>query len=201
MGKPAELGPFSPEDLRTLGRLVIETWRVGLDRDWSVPAGTLDWSCRKTAEHTIDTVFAPALFLASRNQHAYPVFEDLRPLPEASIADLIDGLRATITMLWAVVITAEPDARAVIRRRPAVETAGPEDFAPRGALEMILHTYDISSGLDIPFSPPEDLCRRLRDHTSAWPSPVTRERPLNQAPPTSDPWSDLLERSGRPRLT
>src|SRR5260370_10730417 len=77
VSRTPSLGPFSPDDLLALTQLVIETWHAGLDRDRSVPAGTLDWSCRRTAEHTVDTVFAPALFLASRNQHAYPAFEDL----------------------------------------------------------------------------------------------------------------------------
>lgn len=183
---------FTADDLEQLSRLAIETWQSGLDRDWSVPAGTLDWSCRRTAEHTVDAVFAPAFFLASRRLHAYPHFEDLRALPDASIADLVEGLRAVGTMLHAVVVTAEPDTRAIIRRRPAIETAGPQDFAPRGALEMILHTFDISTGLGVPFDPPRDLCPRLWAHTEGWPG----QEPVQ---PTGDVWSDLLVRYGRPR--
>ena len=182
---------FTVDDLQALSDLAIETWRSGLDRDWSVPAGTLDWSCRKTAEHTVDTVFAPAFFLASRRQHAYPPFEELHALPDASIADLIDGLRATTNMLWAVIVTAHPEVRAIIRRRPTVETAPPRDFAPRGALEMILHTHDISTGLGIPFDPPRALCSRLFAHTRHWPQ-ESIER-------TDDSWSDLLASRGRPR--
>jgi hypothetical protein len=182
---------FSVDDLRSISDLAIETWQSGLDRDWSVPAGTLEWSCRKTAEHAVDTVFAPAFFLASRRQHAYPAFDVLRASPDATIEDLIDGLRATTNMLWAVIVTAEPDVRAIIRRRPAVETAPPPDFAPRGALELILHTYDISTGLGIPFDPPRDLCGRLFAHTRNWPQdPIER---------TDDSWSDLLASRGRPR--
>jgi hypothetical protein len=182
---------FTVDDLMLLSELAIETWQSGLDLDWSVPAGTLEWSCRKTAEHAIDTVFAPAFFLASRRQHAYPPFEDLRAAPDATIADLIDGLRATTNMLCAVIVTADPDVRAIIRRRPAVETAAPQDFAPRGALELILHTHDISTGLDIPFDPPRDLCSRLFAHTRNWPQEAIE--------PTGDSWSDLLASRGRPR--
>jgi hypothetical protein len=186
---PSDL--FTVDDLKLLSELVIETWQSGLDLDWSFPAGTLEWSCRKTAEHAVDTVFAPAFFLASRRQHAYPAFQDLRAAPDATIADLVDGLRATTNMLWAVIVTADPDVRAIIRRRPAVETAAPQDFAPRGALELIVHTHDISTGLGIPFDPPRDLCSRLFAHTRNWPQEVIE--------PTDDSWSDLLASRGRPR--
>ena len=156
-----------------------------------MPAGTLEWSCRRTAAHTVDSVFAPAFFLASQRQHAYPMFDDLRASPDATIRDLIDGLRAVTTMLWAVIVTAEPDVRAIIRRRPEVETAGPLEFAPRGALELILHTYDIATGLDLTFDPPRDLCDRLFRSTESW--------PREQIELTGDSWSDLLASRGRPR--
>ncbi len=94
-------------------------------------------------------------------------------------------------MLWAVIVTAHPEVRAIIRRRPTVETAPPRDFAPRGALEMILHTHDISTGLGIPFDPPRALCSRLFADTRHWPQ-ESIER-------TDDSWSDLLASRGRPR--
>jgi hypothetical protein len=192
---------FTAEDLRALGRIVADTWRAGLDRDWSVPAGTLDWSCWATADHVVDCVFSYALLLASRREDAYPPFDLLRALPEATPADLVNGLEAVTTMLLAVIETADPAARAVLSSYPTVETGSPQDFAPRGAHEMIVHTHDICSGLDVPFDPPQDLCRRLRDHTSEWPDVVTFERPVEPRPTTDDAWSDLLERAGRARLT
>ena len=77
----------------------MEAWESGLDRDWSVPAGTLEWSCFTTADHTVDCVFSYALFLASRRQDTYPNFTELHALPGASPADLLYGLRAVCTML------------------------------------------------------------------------------------------------------
>jgi hypothetical protein len=65
-------GPFSREDLDAVAELVVGSWRSGLDRDWSVPAGTLEWSCGRTADHTVDSVLAIAFFLASRKQDGYP---------------------------------------------------------------------------------------------------------------------------------
>src|SRR5687768_18571488 len=42
---------FSPGDLAALTEVVADAWRLGADRDWSVPAGTLEWSCTHTADH------------------------------------------------------------------------------------------------------------------------------------------------------
>jgi hypothetical protein len=184
-------GPFTPDDFAALSALVVDTWRSGADRDWTVPAGTLDWSCWKTAEHTVDCVFSYAFFLASRRTHAYPGFTELRALPGDTTTELVDGLRAVTTMLWAVVVTAPPSTRAIIRRRPAPETGSPADFAARGAHEMILHADDVCTGLGVGFDPPRDLCARLVAHTASW-------QPLGPPPPLADPWHQLLVRSGRP---
>jgi hypothetical protein len=137
-------------------------------------------------------VFSYALFLASRRQDAYPKFGELHALPDATSRDMLDGLRAVTTMLTAVIATTDPDVRAVIWHRPEAETGAPQDFAARGALEMILHAHDVCSGLGVEFEPPADLCARLLDHTRYWPFQPSVE-------PTSDPWGDLLARSGRPR--
>ena len=120
---------FSPEDFSALSRLVLDAWRSGLDRDWSVPAGTLEWSCWKTADHTVDCVFSYAFFLASRRQDTYPPFAELHALPNATPADLVDGLQASATMLSAVIATAEPDARAVLGLWPHAQNGRPPDFA------------------------------------------------------------------------
>jgi hypothetical protein len=184
---------FSPEDFATLSRLVLEAWRSGVDADWSVPAGSLEWSCRKTADHTVDCVFSYAFFLASRRLDTYPPFGELHALPNATPADIVDGLRAATTMLSAVIATAEPQARAVIGLLPHTQTGSPRDFAARGALEMLLHAHDVCTGLDIAFHPPNDVCARLRDYAREWPGQA-------RLPATDDPWSDLLERSGRARL-
>ncbi|MGH9276331.1 MAG: hypothetical protein ACRDZU_16930, partial [Acidimicrobiales bacterium] len=66
---------FSCVDLVALTAEVVDAWRAGADADWSARAGTLSWSCTHTADHAVDTVLAPAFFLASRNRDHYPAFE------------------------------------------------------------------------------------------------------------------------------
>lgn len=190
--------PFTRDDLDEVAALVVSRWRAGVDVDWTAPAGTLDWSCAKTADHTVDAVLAVAVFLASRKQNGYPDWwgevttgRDPRP------ADLVEALATVSRILSAVIAAAEPDARAVIWRRPRVETRPAADFAARGALELILHGHDVCAGLGIGFEPPAGLCGRLRDHTRGWPHWSTPG--WSEPPETGDPWSDLLTGSGRRR--
>jgi hypothetical protein len=190
---PLGEGPFTADDFAELSAQVVAAWTAGLDRDWSAPAGTLEWTCVATADHTIDCVFSYALFLASRRDDVYPPFTELHALPGATPSDLVNGLLAVCTMLSAVIAAAPPDARAVIFGLGALGLGDPRDFAARGALELILHAHDVGTGLGVPFDPPRDLCARLREHTRDWPG-------VRDTHATDDPWSDLLARSGRARV-
>jgi hypothetical protein len=185
-------GPFTVEDFDVLSDLVLASWGSAVDRDWSIPAGTLEWSCLRTADHTVDCVFSYAFFLASRKEDGYPAFGELHALPGAQPTDLLDGLRAAVNMLHAVIVAAPAGARAAIWRRPAVEVGGSTDFAARGALELVLHGADVCAGLGVPFTPPGAECARLLESTAVNPGASPFEASDNA-------WSDLLARSGRPR--
>ena len=190
---PLGEGPFTPDDFAELAAAVIAAWTDALDRDWSAPAGTLEWSCFTTADHTVDGVFSYALDLASRRRDVYPPFTELHALDGAAASDLVNGLSAVCTMLSAVIATAPSDTRAVIFGIGKLGLGAPHDFAARGGLELILHAHDVCAGLGVPFDPPLDLCARLREHTRDWPG-------ARDTAATADPWSDLLERSGRARV-
>jgi hypothetical protein len=187
MGESA--GPFTVGHFSQLGDLAVATWAAGRDRDWTALAGTLGWTCDRTARHALDSVWAPAIFLASRRTTAYPPLE-LSVASEATPDDYHECLRAVVNTVVGVVSTMAPDVQAIIRRRP-VETAGPDDFPARSALELILHTYDIATGLRLPFDPPRELTDPLFEHTTNWP----RENVALHG----DSWSDLLATRGRPR--
>jgi hypothetical protein len=49
----------------TAATVCQETLAPGLDRDWSVPAGDLEWDCRRTLDHIVDTLLLYAAYLAS----------------------------------------------------------------------------------------------------------------------------------------
>ncbi|TCC10274.1 hypothetical protein [Kribbella soli] len=189
---------FTVDDLRQLSDLTVSAWQDGIDRDWSAPAGGLTWNCLTTADHTVDTVIAPAVFLASRKLDSYPAYGIGTPGPDASPSVLVEALQTATRILVAVVREAGPDARAVIWRRPHVEIRGPADFPPRAGLELIFHAYDVCLGLGVPFDPPTDLCERLREHTRDWPMWTSP----GWSSPTDDPdaWADLIRSSGRQPL-
>jgi hypothetical protein len=188
---------FSADDLVILTEAVTSAWLAGSDRDWSRRAGTLDWTCTQTADHAVDTVLAPALFLASRKQDSYPGFEPLTmgraPTPEA----LVEGLNTATRVLVGVVATAPPETRAIIWRRPVAETRGPEDFPPRAGLELILHAHDVCVGLGVPFTPPESAVEHLCRHVASWPfwSNYPGWSPLSLT--GGDLWFGLLQSTGR----
>ncbi len=186
-------GPFTVDDLNLLSEQVQRDWRAAAKLDWDVAAGRLDWTCRETAAHVVDTMFAPAFFLASRRTHDYPNFGRLEPSAGTTIVDLSDGLRAATNLLVGAIETAPPATLAIIRRFPEVETAPPSDFAPRGALELVVHSFDIAAGLGIDFDLDEAVAERLRDHTAGWPIPW---QPSDYQP-TGDAAADILARFGR----
>src|SRR5262245_42358090 len=161
---------YTVDDLSTLSDLISDAWSAAADRDWSVPAGTVEWSCLKTADHAVDCVYAPAFFLASRKTDGYPdAGGDLTLGEAATPALLVQSLEIATRILVAVVHDAEPDVRAVIFGRPLLLLGAPEDFVPRAALELSLHAHDVCAGLGVPFEPPSDLAHRLREHTRPWP--------------------------------
>jgi hypothetical protein len=188
---------FTTEDLYELSELVAKAWLSAVDRDWSVSAGTVEWSCTRTADHAVDCVYAPAFFLASRKRDAYPeVGLDVTIGPNASPSQLAQSLEIATRILAAVVNDAGPEVRAVLFRNPTVLVAAPQDFLARGATELILHAHDVCTGLAVPFEPPFELCYRLREHTRPWPMWTYAWKGL---PSTNDPWGDLLIGSGRQR--
>src|SRR5439155_17361139 len=141
---------FTTRDLYDLSELVATAWTSTADRDWTVPAGTVEWSCLRTADHAVDCVYAPAFFLASRRQDAYPdVGGDLTLGAGATPTRLVQSLEMATRVLVAVVNDAPADVRAVIFRRPQITTGAPADFLPRAAMELILHAHDVCSGLGV----------------------------------------------------
>jgi hypothetical protein len=188
---------FSTDDLDEAAAAVVDAWRTGEGGDWSAPAGTVGWSCARTADHAVDSVHAVALSLAARRTDGYP--EWWGPLtmgPDPQPRDLVDGIAAAARLLSAVVATTEPSVRATIWLRPRVEVRGPGDFPAEGALELLLHGHDVAAGLGVPLAPPSGPCERLLAHTAGWPhwrAPGWSE----PQPGSGDPWAELLRAAGR----
>ena len=185
-------GVFTVHDLYRVAECVAGAWGSAVERDWSVQAGTVEWTCARTANHAIDTLVAPAFFLASRRTDRYPE-GGWSPGDDATPQQFVDAVEMGARLLGGVVSSAPEDAEALLfRMPPTIGVAA--DFAPRGALELVLHAQDVCAGLGVDLQPPRDACENLRRHVSDWPFWGSYWPRLSM---TGDPWLDLLESSGR----
>jgi uncharacterized protein (TIGR03083 family) len=156
------------------------------DRDWSVPAGTLEWTCWQTVDHVTDCIFSYALQIAGRVRGGFLRLEQLHALPDAGPAELLDSLDAVGRMFAAVVEQAPP---ATISSDGYFDLSLSE-WVARALNEMLLHTYDVMSGLGEGFTPQRDLCGFVLQTPALWMyDGVDRE--------AADPWHVMRTTSER----
>lgn len=174
--------PMTPDDLPTAAALCRQTLTPWLDRDWSVPAGDLEWDCRRAIDHIIDVQIFLGGNAATRS--------DSRVLParngdtNAEPGNLLDAVVTTATMLERICAGMARDDRGF---HPAGQ-ADAEGFRAQGCAEILQHTYDIAQGFGEPFRAPEDLAGRLTTRLFPW---------APDADECADRWEALLWCSGR----
>lgn len=157
-------------------------------KGWTVPAGSLEWTCWQTAAHVAHDLLAYAGQVAGRPDGAYLPL-DLRVRPTASPGEVLQVVAACGGLLSSALATADPSLRAW-----HWGSCDAEGFAAMGVAETLLHTYDITQGLGVHWLPP------------AAPSAAVLDRLFPDAPP-GDPARVLLwctgrgELDGRPRRT
>ncbi|MFJ4781699.1 maleylpyruvate isomerase N-terminal domain-containing protein [Streptomyces sp. NPDC088762] len=150
-------------------------------RDWSVPAGSLEWSCWTTAAHIAHDLLAYAGQVAGRPTGAYLPF-DLAVRPETAPREVLQVVTACAGLLSSALTAADPGMRAW-HWGPCDRTG----FAAMGVAEILLHTYDITQGLGVPWLPPAPLATKVL------------HRLFPDAPP-GDPARVLLWCTGRGEL-
>ena len=157
-------------------------------RDWSVPAGSLEWTCWETAVHVAHDLLAYAGQLAGRPSDAYLPLDLTVPTGTAP-RDVLAVVSACGALLRTMVATAGADARAW-----HWGPTDPSGFAAMGVNETLMHTLDITRGLGIDWLPPAPLCAGVLDR-------------LFRDAPAGDPVRVLVwctgrgELDGRPRRT
>lgn len=189
---PGTREPVTAGDLAAAVAGSVDALRAGLDADWSVRAGGLEWSCRDTAEHLADDLFCYAAQLGSGiTDHPLPLavaatrpggsVGSIRAAPDAGPEGLLEIVAACGALLVAVVSTARPGQRGfhVFGAADAVASAA------MGILETVVHTHDLAQGLGLAHRPDPDVCARV----------LARLMPA--VDPGDDPWEALLRATGR----
>jgi hypothetical protein len=171
-----------PDDLPATAALCRETLRPWADRDWSVPAGDLEWSCRRTLDHMVDVPIFLAGNAALRSTSR--VLPARNGDPDADVTRLLDAVVTSATMLERICAGMGPADRGF---HPAGQ-ADAEGFRAQGCAEVLQHTYDIANGLGEAFRPPDDLAARIVARLFPW-APAAEEHP--------DRWEALLWSCGR----
>ena len=123
------------------------------ERDWQVPAGSLQWSCWRTAAHVAHDLLSYAGQVAGRATAGYLPF-DLVIAPGAAPRELLHVVAACGRLLSGAVASAGTGP--VAWHWGMSDAAG---FAAMGVAETLVHTYDITQGLAVPWLPPEPLCQ------------------------------------------
>jgi hypothetical protein len=121
------------------------------DDDWSINAGPVAWSCWQTAAHVAHDLLAYAGQVAAAAQGGY-LPADLCIRRETTPREVLNVVSACGRLLSSALTTANP---AVLAWH-----WGPTDvsgFAALGVNEVLVHTFDISEGLGLPWNPPAAL--------------------------------------------
>ena len=170
------------DDLAAAADFCVRTLNPALDRDWSVPAGDLEWDCRRTLDHLVDALLFYSALLATRSTERIrsPRSGD----PDATIEQLLTAVPTAAAILNEITKAAPPGTRAF---HPA-GMADVSGWLAMACTEVLVHTYDIASGLDIDLDPPAAIASRVVARIFPW------------APTDAEPWATLLWCAGRTPL-
>ncbi|MCK2217431.1 maleylpyruvate isomerase N-terminal domain-containing protein [Actinomadura sp. ATCC 31491] len=200
----SQRAPVTADDLERVVRMAVDVLAAAPAHAWDAKAGSLEWTCRETAGHLADDLFAYAAQLGPRRpptdryvpfavsgaREGGPV-ETVRARPEEGPDGVLQVVEACGALLVAMVRTAPPHVLAY----HGFGNADPEGFAAMGLVETLVHTHDLAEGLGLAWDPPADVCARVLD------------RLFPGAPIDAGPWPALLWATGRralpgrPRLT
>jgi hypothetical protein len=175
------------DDLQYCGDLAMSMLTPLGGRDWSVRAGDLEWSCRRTLDHIVDTMALYATYLANQATGR------MRPIrngdPAATIPELLAAMQASVNILVRVAEASPPPAR-------AFHPSGYSDrqgYLAMGCSEVLTHADDILQGFGVAWEPEPatDVCEHILTRVFPW-APDAAECP--------DRWQAVRWACGRTAL-
>lgn len=170
---------LTPEDLLAAAAICKQTLVPALDRDWSILAHDMEWSCRRTLDHLPDVMLFYAAHLATRATSRLLPPRDGDP--DRTPAELLEILQSTAAILADVVRAAPPGTRAFHGAGMADATG----WLGMACEEILMHTDDIARAFGIAYQPPEALVIKILARIFPW------------APVDVPAWESLRWCSGR----
>jgi hypothetical protein len=149
---------IKPESVGAAAADVVAALRPGVDADWLVRAGDLEWSVDRTIAHMTGAPGKYALYLSSRSTRYVAV--RVWPEADATRQERLDAIEGSAAALAGVATTAPESAFGfhVSGMRNA------QQFLAMACNELLVHTYDVTCGLGLTYEPPEDLCRLVLEN-------------------------------------
>ena len=144
------LTPLTTADLRSAAAICRRTLGPVADRDWSLSAHGLDWDCRGTLDHVCDCLAFYAHDLGARVQTIEGAARD--GFVGADPVELIRTIETLSEVLCLFADGSPPEVRAL----HPFGMADAEGFLAMGAVEILLHTWDIAMALGVPLAPPHE---------------------------------------------
>ena len=151
-----------PDDVRASAAACHEALAGLVDRDWSILASGLDWSCRQTLEHIPSAQLFYASQLAVQAQDRLPRLRGGED--QLTAGETLLSVQVNAAILEHVLRAAPASARAF---HPS-GMADPSGFAGMSCDEILIHTLDITAGFGVDFQPPEEICARVLARLFPW---------------------------------
>jgi len=138
--------------------VVAAALRPGVDADWSVRAGGLEWSVDRTIAHMTGAPGKYALYLSGRSPRYVAV--RVWPVEDATRQERLEAIEGCAAALAGVAAAAPEDAFGfhVSGMRNA------QQFLAMACRELLVHAYDVTCGLGLSYDPPEELCQLVVRH-------------------------------------
>jgi hypothetical protein len=143
------------DHVRQAAAALREALEPKVDADWNVPAGDLEWTVWETGVHVADdqVFYATQLIAQPEHRQGYTPFEVAMWDEGAKPEGVLRTIAVCAEILARIVESTPTDARGYHN----YGNSDAEGFAAMGAIETLIHAYDMAAGLGLRWRPPADL--------------------------------------------
>jgi uncharacterized protein (TIGR03083 family) len=147
----------SPEALELTAEAVVAALRPSVSLDWSRKAGTLEWTVDATIAHMAAGMAKHLIYLTSRSPRFIAVATGR--WPDATREEMLDAIVGCAAAMANAARQSPPGAM-------GFHVSGMHDaegFLAMDVVDLLVHTEDVTQGLGLNFTPPDELCELALD--------------------------------------